>query len=103
MWRLRSTDTRTDAFGQPEDDPGFGRESVVDVHTLETLSTRETELTEAERQAGTSADDAAAQSGEQWPSPLVIEMARVIDDGEPMWRITTCDTETSEQSARLVP
>jgi hypothetical protein len=42
--------------------------------------------------------EAARLSGEQWPSPLIIEMARVEESGSPAWRITTCDTETNEQS-----
>jgi|GEM_PF-2174682 len=99
VWRIRSADTREDLFGERVDDPGYGRESLVDVRTLETRATHDVELTAAEqRMSGTSAYDAAQQSGEQWPSPLIIELARVMDDGAPVWRITTCDTATNEQS-----
>ncbi|MBD3940908.1 hypothetical protein IF188_04220 [Microbacterium sp. NEAU-LLC] len=99
MWRIRSADTREDAFGERVDDPSFGRESLVDVRTLEILSTQETELTDAEQQpTGSSAVGAAMSSGEQWPSPLIVEMTRVMEDGTPKWRITTCDTATNEQS-----
>lgn len=103
VWRLRSADTNKDVFGETTHDPGFGRESVVDVRTLETLSTQEVELTRAEQQGGTSAYDAAQQSGEQWPSPLIIEMTRVLEDGDPMWRVTTCDTTTGEHSVQIRP
>ncbi|WP_243074340.1 hypothetical protein [Microbacterium sp. SS28] len=97
VWRLRSADTRSDVFGDRVDDPSAGRESLVDVRTLETLATHEVELTEAEQQTlGTGAYDAAQLSGEQWPSPLIIEMARVMEGGTAMWRITTCDTATNE-------
>jgi len=103
VWRLRSADTKEDVFGEATHDPSFGRESVVDVRTLEVLSSQEVELTPAEQQAGTSAYDAAQQSGELWPSPLIIEMARVLEDGEPVWQVTTCDTETSEHSVQIMP
>jgi hypothetical protein len=103
VWRLRSVDTGDDAFGERGDDPGYGKESIVDVRTMEVLGTRETELTEAEqRMLGTSAYAAAQLSGEQWPSPLIIEMARVMVDGTPAWGITTCDTATNEHSVMTV-
>ncbi|MGV2900798.1 hypothetical protein ACNPM4_03890 [Microbacterium sp. AGC62] len=96
-WRLRSADTRKDTCGERVDDPSFGRESLVDVRTLEVLSTGETELTEAEQQLnGSSAYTAAQLSGEEYPSPLIVEMARVMDDGAPVWQLTTCDTATNE-------
>lgn len=99
VWRLRSADTRFDLFGEPVDDPAFGRESLVDARTMRTVATHEVELSDAEQQlTGTSAYDAAQRSGEQWPSPLIIEPARVMDDGVPVWRITTCDTQTNEHS-----
>ncbi|MDY0910158.1 hypothetical protein [Microbacterium sp. CFBP9034] len=99
VWRLRSRDTQRDTFGEPVDNPSFGRESIVDVRTLETLATREAELTAAEQQTDGSGVYGAAQlSGEQWPSPLIIEMARVTEDGTSVWQITTCDTETNEHS-----
>ncbi|WP_136043091.1 MULTISPECIES: hypothetical protein [unclassified Microbacterium] len=96
-WRLRSADTREDGFGERVDDPSFGRESLVDVRTLEVLSTGETELTEAEQQLnGSSAYSVAQLSGEEYPSPLIVEMARVMDDGSPVWQLTMCDTATNE-------
>jgi hypothetical protein len=99
VWRLRSHDTKRDIFGERGEDPTFGKEAVVDVRTWETLATRRVELTKAEQQLrGSGAYDAARLSGEQWPSPLIIEMARVMDDGRPAWQVTTCDTETNEQS-----
>ena len=102
-WRLRSADTKDDAFGDPVDDPSFGMESLVHVRTLETISTQEVELTQAEQQLdGSTANEAAQLSGEEWPSPLIIEMARIMQDGTPVWQITTCDTETNEQSVVIV-
>jgi hypothetical protein len=103
VWRIRSVDTREDAFGERVEDPSFGKESLVDVRTLEPLSTQQTELTEAEQQlTGSGAYGAAQAAGEQWPSPLIIEMARVMDAGTPRWQITTCDTATNEQSVMTV-
>ncbi|MFJ2534636.1 hypothetical protein [Microbacterium maritypicum] len=99
VWRLRSADTRVDMFGERVDDPAFGRESLVDVRTLEVITTGETELTEAEQQMnGSSAYSAAQLSGEEYPSPLIVEMARVIEDGSPAWRLTMCDTATNEMT-----
>lgn len=103
VWRLRSAAQKTSVLGETVDDPSFGRDAIVDARTLAVLSSQDTELTPAEQQVGTSAYDAAQQSGEQWPSPLIIEMIRVIEDGEPVWRITTCDTETSEQLVQFLP
>ncbi|KQY77789.1 hypothetical protein ASD13_03745 [Microbacterium sp. Root1433D1] len=99
VWRLRSADTRVDMFGERVDDPAFGRESLVDVRTLEVITTGETELTEAEQQMnGSSAYSAAQLSGEEYPSPLIVEMARVMEDGSPAWRLTMCDTATNEMT-----
>ena len=99
VWRLRSADTRVDMFGERVDDPAFGRESPVDVRTLEVITTGETELTEAEQQMnGSSAYSAAQLSGEEYPSPLIVEMARVMEDGSPAWRLTMCDTATNEMT-----
>ncbi len=103
VWRLRSEASRTDAFGEQVDDASFGRESIVDVRTLQVIASHDTELTEAEQQVGTDAYDVVQQSGEQWPSPLVIELARVVEDGQSVWRVTTCDTETSEHVVQTMP
>ena len=103
VWRLRSVDTKQDGFGERVDDPSYGKESIVDVRTMQVVASHEAELTEAEqRMLGTSAFAAAQLSGEQWPSPLIIEMARVMEDGTPTWRITTCDTATNEHSVMTV-
>lgn len=62
------------------------------------------ELTPAEqRPSGTTAYEAAQLSGEKWPSPLIIEMARVMEGDEPAWRITTCNTETNEHTVMILP
>lgn len=103
LWRLRSMDTKHDVLGQRVDDLSYGRESLVDVRTLETITTHNVELTDAEQQMqGTSATAAAQLSGEQWPTPLIIELARVIEDDSAVWRITTCDTATNEHSVATV-
>jgi hypothetical protein len=103
IWRLRSMDIKYDLFGERVDDPSYGRESLVDVRTLETITTHNVELTDAEQQMrGTSASAAARLSGEQWPSPLIIELARVMENEAAAWRITTCDTETNEYSVVTV-
>ncbi|MFE1665100.1 hypothetical protein [Microbacterium sp. P02] len=104
IWRIRSVDNARDAFGEQAEDPSHGKESIVDVRTLEPLASHEVELTEAERQtSGAGAYEAAQLSGEVWPSPLIIEMVRVMDGGAPAWRITTCDTKTNEQSVMTIP
>lgn len=102
VWRLRSADTSRDVFGEAVDDPSAGRESIVDVRTLETLATHQVQLTEAEQGEGLSAYEAAQLSGEMWPNPLIIEMTRVVDDGAPAWQITTCDTESNAQTVTIV-
>ena len=99
MWRLRSVATKYDIFGERVEDPSFGKESLVDVRTLQPLVTQDVKLTDAETQpVGIGAYEAAHLAGEEWPSPLIIEMARVIEGGAPVWRITTCNTETNEQT-----
>ena len=99
VWRLRSVATKYDMFGERVDDPSFGKESLVDVRTLEPIATQDVQLTDAETQlVGIGVYEAAHLSGEAWPSPLIIEMARVLESGAPVWRITTCDTETNEQT-----
>lgn len=104
VWRLRSVDTAYDGFGEQVNDPSFGRESLVDVRTMETLATHHVELTDAEQQmVGSGAYAAAQLSGEQWPSPLIIEMSRVMEGQASVWRITTCDTKTNEQSVMTLP
>ncbi|MFG6504536.1 hypothetical protein [Microbacterium sp. P05] len=56
-------------------------------------------LTEAEQEVGGHGAYAAAQlSGETWPSPLIVEMVRVMEGETAAWRITTCDTATNELS-----
>jgi hypothetical protein len=98
-WRIRSVDGEPDAFGERADDKSAGRESIVDVRTLEPMATQQIELTEAEQQMGeTGAYEAAQLSGEKWPSPLIVEMTRVMQAGAPAWRITTCNAETNEFS-----
>ncbi len=104
VWRLRSADTRYDVLGEQKSDPSYGRESIVDVRTLETLASNEVELTEAEEQPSASGIlDAAQRSGEGWPSPLIIEMARAMKGGESKWRVTTCDTGTNEYFVQILP
>lgn len=104
IWRLRSVDTEHDVFGEPADDPSIGKESIVDVRTLEVLASHQVELAEAEQQmGGRGAYEAAQLSGEVWPSPLIIEMTRVIEGEAPVWRITTCDTGTNEHSVMVLP
>lgn len=103
VWRIRSVSSKTDMWGERVDDPSFGMESIVDVRSFEVLSSGDVELTEAEQSPGSGAIVAAMASGEQWPSPLIVEMAREIDGGSAVWRITTCDTATNELSEQTMP
>jgi len=96
-WRLRSRSPKQDWAGDPIDDPSSGRESLVTTRDLQMLSTHEVSLTEAEQQPTASGALAAAMaSGETWPSPLIIDMARVTEGSRAVWQITTCDTATNE-------
>lgn len=101
-WRVRSPDTREDFFGERVNDPSHGREVFLDAQTLGVIATQEVELTEAEQNLTKSAYDAAQESGETWPSPLIVEMARVMDDGRAVWQLTMCDTATTELSVVTV-
>lgn len=104
VWRLRSADTTYDFFGEQKSDPSFGKESIVDVRTLETIASHEVQLTEAEQHPFSQGIlEAAQHSGESWPSPLIIEMTREMERGEPTWRITTCNTETNDYSVQVMP
>ena len=103
MWRVRSLDPGRDAFGESVTEPDRGWEGLYDASTLSVLQEREVALTAAEL-AGSgdldaiSAYGAAQRSGEVYPSPRLIELARVsVGDGA-VWRITTYDTETGVQS-----
>ncbi|TQJ32232.1 hypothetical protein [Microbacterium sp. SLBN-146] len=103
-WRLRSVSAQRDAFGESVADRTSGQESIVDVRTLELLATREVELTEAEQRTDAiGASEAAQLSGEGWPSPLIVDMARVMQGEESVWRITLCDTEANELSVITRP
>lgn len=101
-WRFRSTSSPEDALDEEPDDPARGWESLVDVQTHETIAAQEIDLTEAEQTPGLGAYGAAQESGETWPSPLIVEMARVMDDGRAVWRLTMCDTATNELSVITV-
>lgn len=96
-WRVRSvTDERKP--GEVDEYPREGMEFLLDVRTLAVLSSHAVELTTAERQKdGSSAGEVADRSGEEYPSPLIIDMTRVIDDGDAAWQMTTCNTETNRR------
>lgn len=100
VWRLRSAAQRTNVFGDNVSDASFGQDSIVGARSLAVVSSEGTELSPAEQEEGTSAYEAAQLAGEEWPSTLIVEMARVREDDESMWRITTCDTETSEHQVQ---
>lgn len=93
-WRVRSV-SRIDS---PR-----GEEALLDARTLEKRSAHEIDLTEAEQKADAAGAWTVAQmSGEEYPSPLIIDMTRVIDDGVPAWSVTTCDTETNAQTTTII-
>lgn len=103
VWRVRSLDPGRDAFGESVTQPDRGQEALYDAGTLARLDTRSVTLTEAElADIRVSAYDAAQLSGEVYPSPRLIELQRVVADGNPTWRITTYDTETGAQSVLTV-
>lgn len=103
-WRVRSHAQKADWFGENIDDPSYGYEALVTVRELKLIRSRDVTLTEAEQQTGGSgAWSAAKASGETWPSPLVIDMTRVIDDGAAVWQVTTCDTATNQFHVQTMP
>ncbi|MEU1972932.1 hypothetical protein ABZ477_14855 [Microbacterium sp. NPDC019599] len=103
VWRVRSAATEHQAFGEQAGDRSFGRESLIDVRSLEPIATHDVTLTEAEqRSPSTGALEAAQEAGERWPSPLIIEMVRVMDGDQAAWQITTCDTDTNQQSPMIL-
>ncbi|WP_217181873.1 hypothetical protein [Streptomyces sp. AC495_CC817] len=101
-WRIRSPADREDLVGERVDDSSAGRDVLVDVQTFEVIASQEVELTDAE-QGAANAYAAAQASGEAWPSPLIVEMARVNDGGAAVWRLTMCDTATNELSVVTAP
>ncbi|QMU97112.1 hypothetical protein FVO59_07635 [Microbacterium esteraromaticum] len=102
-WRLRSRSPQQDWAGDPIDDPSSGRESLVTTRELRTLRTYQVTLTEAEQlPTASGALAAATESGETWPSPLIIDMTRAIESGRAVWRVTTCDTATNEHTVITV-
>jgi hypothetical protein len=103
VWRVRSLDPGHDVFGEQVTDPKRGREALIDASTLALITHHAVELSEAElAEPEVSYYDAAQLSGEQYPSPRLIELSRDMDAGRPVWRITTYDTETGIQSVSTV-
>lgn len=99
VWRVRSLDPGRDAWGESVTEPDRGQEALYDASSLAVLQKRQVTLTEAElADLGVSAYAAAQLSGEVYPSPRLIELALIMQDGRPTWRITTYDTETGLQS-----
>lgn len=79
---MRDTAPRSDSEN-PRHPPVCSSADEDDHRTLETLASHEVELTEAEQQrSGSGILEAAQRSGEEWPSPLIIEMARAMQGGE---------------------
>lgn len=102
LWRVRSHDSRTDFWGERLDDATAGREALMDVATHDVVASRSVTLTPAEASGQSlSAYSVAVESGEEWPSPVIIELARIEDEAGSAWRVTLCDTETNEQSVRV--
>lgn len=94
MWRVRDAG---------DGEPGWGGERLLDAATMEPGPETRIELSAAEqRPLQTGAWTAAKQSGEQWPSPLIVEMARVETDGGAAWKVTTCDTETNALTSAVI-
>lgn len=103
VWRVRSVDPGRDIWGESVTEPDRGRESLVDARTLAVVRQHHVTLADAELVGGgVSAYDAAQLSGEIYPTPRLIGLERLMDDGRPAWRITTYDTKTGVQSAIIV-
>jgi hypothetical protein len=98
-WRVRSLDPGRDIWGESVTEPDRGQEALYDASTLARLQEHHVTLTDAELAAlDVGAYGAAQLSGEVYPSPRLIELERVVEDGRPAWRVTTYDTETGVQS-----
>lgn len=99
VWRVRSLDPGRDIWGESVTEPDRGQEALYDASTLALVQEHHVTLTDAElADMGVGAYGAAQLSGEVYPSPRLIELERVLEDGRPAWRITTYDTETGVQS-----
>lgn len=99
VWRVRSLDPGRDIWGDSITEPDRGWEAFYDASTFARLQEHHVTLTDAElADLGVGAYGAAQLSGEVYPSPRLIELKRVAEDGRPTWRITTYDTETGVQS-----
>jgi hypothetical protein len=86
-------------LGRISDRPRPREEALYDATTLARLREHHVTLAEAElADISISAYDAAQRSGEVYPSPRLIELARVVKDGVPTWRVTTYDTGSGVQS-----
>ena len=98
-WRVRSLDPGRDIWGESVTEPDRGQEALYDASTLARLQEHHVTLTDAElAELDVGAYGAAQLSGEVYPSPRLIELERIVEDGRPAWRITTYDTETGVQS-----
>lgn len=103
VWRVRATEQDRDLFGEDVRDSVHGVESIIDAATLDVIAQQDVELTEAESAPdGVGVYWAAQLSGEEYPTPRIIELERVIEDGAAVWRITTYDTGTGTQSEKKV-
>lgn len=103
VWRVRSLDPGRDVFGDSVTEPERGWEALYDASTLAVVREQQVTLTAAELEGADepgriSAAGAARQSGERYPSPRLIELARVEADEGSVWRVTMYDTETGMQS-----
>ena len=103
VWRVRSLDPGHDLLGESVTKPERGRESLIDASTLALMKQHQVTLSEAElAEVEVSYYAAAQRAGETYPSPRLIELQRQIEDGRPVWRVTTYDTDTGVQSTTTV-
>ena len=94
VWRVRTIDPGRDLFGEQVTEPDRGSEAFIDASTREVLKHHFVELTDAElAEVELSAYDAAQLSGEAYPSPRLVELTRQLENGRPVWVVTTLDTE----------
>jgi hypothetical protein len=103
VWRVRSKDPTGGFFEENPEDSTRGKEALLDAERLETVTSRAVELTDAELSVPSlSAAEAAQRSGEEYPSPRLIELERVLEDGRAVWSVTVEDTETAERSETTI-
>lgn len=104
VWRVRSTyPGKKDALGESDADSTSGVESLIDATDLTLMQKHDVTLSSAEAAVlNASYYEAVQQSGEEYPGPRLVELKRVVENRQPVWRVTTYDTSDGDLSSRTL-